>query len=70
VMRVAANGTVERREVESGSAVEDLVEIRSGVSAGDRLVVRGAERLEPGQAIIVTDPRPAADRTPVKGEQS
>jgi RND family efflux transporter MFP subunit len=69
VMRVAQNGTVERREVESGSAIEDLVEIRNGVSAGDRLVIRGAERLEPGQAITVTDPRPAADRTPVKGEQ-
>jgi RND family efflux transporter MFP subunit len=69
VMRVTQNGTVERREVESGSAVEDLVEIRNGVSAGDRLVVRGAERLEPGQAITITDPRPAADRTPLKGEQ-
>jgi RND family efflux transporter MFP subunit len=69
VMRVAQNGTVERREVQSGSAVEDLVEIVSGVSAGDRLVIRGAERLEPGQAITITDPRPAADRTPVKGEQ-
>jgi RND family efflux transporter MFP subunit len=69
VMRVAQNGTVERREVESGSAIEDLVEIRSGVAAGDRLVVRGAERLEPGQAITITDPRPAADRTPLKGEE-
>ena len=67
VMRVAQNGTVERREVESGSAVEDLVEIRTGVSAGDRLVVRGAERLEPGQQIIITDPHPAADRTPPRG---
>jgi RND family efflux transporter MFP subunit len=69
VMRVTKNGTVERRDVESGSAVEDLVEIRTGVSAGDRLVVRGAELLEPGQTITVTDPRPAADRTPVKGEE-
>ena len=69
VMRVAHNGTVERREIESGSAVEDLVEIRNGVAAGDRLVIRGAERLEPGQSITITDPRPAADRTPVKGEE-
>jgi len=70
VMRVTPASTVERQEVESGSAVEDLVEIKSGVAAGDRLVVRGAERLEPGQAIIVIDPRPAADRTPVKGDAS
>jgi hypothetical protein len=30
-----------------------MVEIRSGVAVGDRLVVRGAERLEPGQAVTV-----------------
>jgi len=63
VMRVAQNGTVERREVESGSAVEDLVEIRTGVAEGDRLVVRGAERLEPGQAITIAQPRSAAGTT-------
>jgi len=60
VMRVTPNGTVERREVDSGSAVDDLVEIRSGVAVGDRLVVRGAERLEPGQAVTVAQPRSAA----------
>jgi RND family efflux transporter MFP subunit len=69
VMRVTRNGTVERSEVESGGAVEDLVEVRNGVSPGDRLVVRGAEHLEPGQAIIVTDPRPTADRMPLKGDE-
>jgi len=31
--------------------------------------VRGAERLEPGQPIIITDPRPAAERTPTKDIQ-
>jgi RND family efflux transporter MFP subunit len=60
VMRVAHNGTVERREVDSGSAVDDMVEIRSGVAVGDRLVVRGAERLEHGQAVTVAQPRSAA----------
>ncbi len=60
VMRVAHNGIVERREVDSGSAVEDLVEIRSGVAVGDRLVVRGAERLESGQSVTIAQPRSAA----------
>ena len=60
VMRVGQNGTVERREVDAGSTVDDFVEIRSGVAAGDRLVVRGSERLEPGQAVIVAEPRSAA----------
>jgi RND family efflux transporter MFP subunit len=69
VMRVAWNGTVERREVEPGTTVDDVVEIRSGVAAGDRLVVRGAERLEAGQAITITVPGSAADRVPGKGDE-
>jgi RND family efflux transporter MFP subunit len=60
VMRVAPNGTVERREVDAGTVVENMVEIRSGVAAGDRLVVRGAERLESGQAVIYSQPQSAA----------
>jgi RND family efflux transporter MFP subunit len=64
VMRVTQNGVVERREVDAGSAVEDLVEIRSGVAAGDRLVVRGSERLEPGQTVMVAQPRSAAASEP------
>lgn len=59
VMRVAQNGTVERREVDSGSTVDNMVEIRSGVAVGDRLVIRGAERLEPGQAVTIAQPRSA-----------
>jgi RND family efflux transporter MFP subunit len=51
-----AAGTVERHEVDVGTAVDDLVEIRSGVAAGDLVVVRGAERLEPGQAVAVKSP--------------
>jgi RND family efflux transporter MFP subunit len=64
VMSVTQNGVVERREVDAGSAVEDLVEIRSGVAAGDRLVVRGSERLEPGQTVMVAQPRSAAASEP------
>jgi RND family efflux transporter MFP subunit len=65
VMRVGQNGTVERREVDAGSVVDNMVEIRSGVAVGDRLVVRGAERLEHGQAVTVAQPRSAAGTTPV-----
>ncbi len=63
VMRVTKGGTVERREVDSGAAVEDMVEIKSGVAVGDRLVVRGAERLEPGQTVTIAQPRSAAAGT-------
>jgi RND family efflux transporter MFP subunit len=63
VMRVTQAGTVERREVDSGSAIENMIEIRSGVAVGDRLVVRGAERLEPGQAVTIAQPRSAAAGT-------
>jgi len=62
VMRVAGDSTIERREIESGGAVEELVEILEGVAVGDRLVVRGAELLAPGQSVIISEPRPPADR--------
>jgi RND family efflux transporter MFP subunit len=65
VMRVGQNGTVERREVDAGSVVDNMVEIRSGVAVGDRLVVRGAERLEHGQAVTVAQPRSASGTNPV-----
>ena len=56
VMRVTNAKTVERREVEVGTAVDDQIEIRGGIADGDRLVVRGAEHLEPGQAVILKGP--------------
>lgn len=53
VLKVTADGTVERVVVKTGSAEGPMIEVRGGVAAGDRLVVRGGERLQPGQAVVV-----------------
>jgi multidrug efflux pump subunit AcrA (membrane-fusion protein) len=61
VLRVTRSNTVEELDVTPGVGVDDSVEVRGALSPGDRLVVRGGERLTPGQAVRVIDP---SHRTP------
>jgi RND family efflux transporter MFP subunit len=61
VLRVTRANTVEELDVTPGAGVADSVEVRGNLSPGDRLVVRGGERLAAGQAVRVIDPaHPAA----------
>ncbi len=53
VFRVTAEGTVERLEVETGIGDGSRIEVVGEIAAGDRVVVRGGERLQPGQAVRV-----------------
>lgn len=53
VMRVSAENKAEQVVVTTGASSGDLVEVRGALNAGDRLVVRGAERLSSGQAVKV-----------------
>jgi RND family efflux transporter MFP subunit len=53
VFRVRKDSTVERVAVETGTEDGSLVEIKGEVNAGDRIVVKGAERLEVGQTVRV-----------------
>lgn len=53
VYRVAEDGTAERIEVLPGIGSGDLVAVTGLLSAGDRVVVRGAERLRPGQPVNI-----------------
>lgn len=53
VLRVGRDGKAERLAVETGAQVGELVEISGDVRAGDRLIVRGGERIEPGQAVAI-----------------
>ncbi|MEM6496572.1 MAG: efflux RND transporter periplasmic adaptor subunit [Pseudomonadota bacterium] len=39
------------RPVKIGQAVQDRIEVKSGVAAGDKVVIRGNERLRPGQSV-------------------
>ena len=48
---VAAEGVAEPRQVQIGAAMGEYFEVLSGLSVGDQVVVRGNERLRPGQAI-------------------
>jgi RND family efflux transporter MFP subunit len=61
VLRVTRANTVEQLDVTPGEGIDDAVEVRGALSPGDRLVVRGGERLAAGQAvrIIATTPRTA-----------
>ena len=51
VVWVAADGKADRREVTLGVRTPGFVEVRSGVRAGELVVVGGAERLFPGAPV-------------------
>ncbi|MCK7594302.1 efflux RND transporter periplasmic adaptor subunit [Pseudomarimonas salicorniae] len=53
VVRVSAENTAERVPVELGATVDQWVSVSGELKAGDRLVVRGAERVRPGQALQI-----------------
>ena len=59
VMRVDTAGKAERVPVKTGAEVDGLVEVSGGVAAGDRLIVRGGERVEPGQSLDIQPLGPA-----------
>jgi RND family efflux transporter MFP subunit len=53
VMRVRPDNTAERVAVNIGPGYANHVQIDGTLRAGDRVVIRGGERLEPGQAVKV-----------------
>jgi RND family efflux transporter MFP subunit len=53
VFRVGKGDVAERIAVRVGSGDSERVEITGRIAAGDRVVVRGGERLRPGQALKV-----------------
>jgi RND family efflux transporter MFP subunit len=54
VLRVTKENTVEKINVATGIGLGSLVEVIGDVSGGDRVVTRGAERLKPGQAVVIS----------------
>ncbi len=63
VLRVDAEGRVARVEVETGIHDDGLIEIVSGLDAGDRVVSRAGAFVRPGDRInpVPADPLAAAD---------
>ena len=51
IVFVAVDGKAELRAIQLGSAVGSRFEVLSGLKVGDLVVVRGNERLRPGQAV-------------------
>lgn len=50
---VAADGTANIRPIQTGAAVGGRFEVLSGVASGELAVIRGNERLRPGQAVTI-----------------
>jgi multidrug efflux pump subunit AcrA (membrane-fusion protein) len=55
-LRVTRADTVEELDVTPGVGMEDSVEVHGPLAPGDRVVVRGGERLASGQAVRVIHP--------------
>ncbi len=55
VYKVSDDNTAEQVAVEINAIVGLWVGVADGIDAGDRVIVRGAERLSPGQAVEVID---------------
>jgi RND family efflux transporter MFP subunit len=53
VLRITNENTVEKVSVATGIGLGNLVEVIGDVSGGDRVVTRGAERLKPGQEVVI-----------------
>jgi RND family efflux transporter MFP subunit len=53
ILRVTTDNTVEKVTVDTGIGLGKLVEIIGDVADGDRVVTRGAERLQPGQTVVI-----------------
>jgi len=54
VLRVTADNKVEKIRVDTGIGLGELVEVIGKLSGGDRVVTRGAERLQAGQAVVIS----------------
>lgn len=66
VFRILQDDTAERVSVTTGLGSGGLIQITGGLDAGDRIVIRGAERLRPGQKVSILSDTPGAsedDRT-------
>ena len=55
VFRVGAGDQAERLAVETGQGAGGWIEVSGDLAVGDRVIVRGAERLRPGQKVRIRD---------------
>ncbi|GHE89745.1 efflux RND transporter periplasmic adaptor subunit [Thalassotalea profundi] len=55
VFRINNENIAEQVQVSLGLSEGELIEIMGEIKAGDKLVIRGAERLQPGQSVVIKD---------------
>lgn len=55
VMRVNNDNIVEKVSVETGIGLGGFIEVIGNLEKGDLIVTRGGERLQPGQAVTITE---------------
>jgi membrane fusion protein (multidrug efflux system) len=60
---VGADGTVEQRTVEVSRTIGDKWLVGSGLMAGDRVIVEGVQKVQPGMPVEATEAAPAAADT-------
>jgi membrane fusion protein (multidrug efflux system) len=66
-MVVAADGTAEQRAVEVSRTIGDQWLVRGGLVAGDRVIVEGIQKVQPGMPVETTEAAPAAADTNASG---
>jgi RND family efflux transporter MFP subunit len=54
---VVENGVARRRDITTGSQNGELIEVASGLAAGEKYVVRGGFNLKDGEKVAVTAPK-------------
>ena len=55
IFKVNSENKAEQIMVTTGDATEQWIEVSGDVSAGDKIVIRGAERLQPGQDVMIRE---------------
>ena len=63
-MRIKADNTAERVEVKAGASDGELTAVTGAITAGDNVVVRGAERLSAGQKVRIAERAAVAAAAP------
>ena len=66
---VGDDSTVSVRPVTGGANDQSKIAILSGLSAGERVVIDGVDRLRDGAKVVVTDGGPSAGATPGAGDK-
>jgi RND family efflux transporter MFP subunit len=58
IFRVDGNNLAEQVSVTTGIAEGDYIEVSGGIMPGDRVIIRGSERLRSGQAVKISEELP------------